>query len=92
MTIEHAKQFIPILQAFADGKTIEYQNSSGVWLSVTDPNFSYYPDRYRIKPEPLECWCYVSPTGTLNEGSMSIKKPVNSMYRKFREVIEPENQ
>ena len=63
MTREEAKELIPIIQAFADGKTIEFFKQ-GVWIELNDPDFMWSADKYRIKPEPKyrpfknreECW------------------------------------
>ena len=63
MTREQAKVLLPIIQAFAEGKTIEYCNN-GNW--VEQENFGFMDNvwNYRIKPEseyrPFknaeECW------------------------------------
>ena len=54
MNRERAKQLLPIIQAFADGKTIEYK-AAGTWHALNDdPLFSFA--EYRIKPEPREYW------------------------------------
>lgn len=66
MTREEAKELLPIIQAFADGKTIQIKKE-GDWLEVgdnTEVYFSESPSDYRIKPEPNyrpfktkeECW------------------------------------
>lgn len=65
MTREEAKQLLPVIQAFAEGKTIEVYNHEE-WRSITteDQNFDFVPSYYRIKPEPKyrpfksqeECW------------------------------------
>ena len=63
MTREEAKELIPIIQAFADGKTIEFFKQ-GEWIELNDPDFMWSADKYRIKPEPKyrpfktqeECW------------------------------------
>ena len=62
MTREEAKELMPIMQAFAEGKEIEMIMSTGKW-GTTD---LFCPDsyEYRIKPEPKyrpfktqeECW------------------------------------
>ena len=54
---------IPIIQAFADGKTIEFFKQ-GEWYELNDPDFMWSAYKYRIKPEPKyrpfktkdECW------------------------------------
>ena len=64
MTREEAKELLPIIQAFADGKTIEIYNEEWETMVFKDPHFDCAPSRYRIKPEPKyrpfktkeECW------------------------------------
>ena len=63
MTREEAKELLPIIQAFAEGKTIEYRESGGAWKVAHTPTWSSCLF-YRIKPEPKyrpfkskeECW------------------------------------
>ena len=53
MTREEAKELLPIIQAFAEGKTIEIGDNRG-WrdLIIDSPKFDCEPSCYRIKPEP----------------------------------------
>jgi len=56
MNKENAKDYLPLLQAFADGKTLQKRISGFLeyrWEDVLDPIFSDPPHYYRIKPEPL---------------------------------------
>ena len=63
MTREEAKELLPIMQAFAEGKTIEYRESDGAWKVAQTPTWNSCLF-YRIKPEPKyrpfktqeECW------------------------------------
>ena len=63
MTKEEVKELLPIMQAFAEGKTIQFLNG-GKWYDVYDTDFHQSPDIYRIKPESKyrpfknqeECW------------------------------------
>lgn len=72
MTREQAKKLLPIMQAFAEGKTIQYycKSENPYWVDI-GPNevnqnvdFSNDTSRYRIKPKPKyrpfknkeECW------------------------------------
>ena len=63
MTREQVKKLLPIMQAYAEGKTIQFLNR-GKWYDVYDTDFYQSPDAYRIKPEPNyrpfknaeECW------------------------------------
>lgn len=67
MTREEAKELIPIIQAFAEGKTIQYYDSLidiADWEDCENPNFENSTYNFRIKPEPTyrpfanakECW------------------------------------
>lgn len=70
MTREQVKQVLPLMQAFAEGKTIQTKNGSG-WIDIdSDKNqlnldsVVAYQDCFRVKPEhkyrPFkdaeECW------------------------------------
>ena len=63
MTREQAKEMLPIIQAWAEGKNIQYL-SDGEWHDINQADVTCYPDKYRIKPEPKyrpfksqeECW------------------------------------
>lgn len=66
MTREEVKAMLPVLQAFAEGKTIESRCVKGdksLWYDDEDPSFDD-DFEYRIKPEPNyrpfkdaeECW------------------------------------
>lgn len=64
MMREEAKELMPIIQAFADGKKLEFLNKDNTWEECEEPLFCSEPKRYRIKPEPKyrafksqeECW------------------------------------
>ena len=51
MTREEAKEWLPIIQAFAEGKTIEYSNQGEPWVETDRPLWRSNC-KYRIKPEP----------------------------------------
>ena len=63
MTRQEAKELLPIIQAWAEGKNIQFL-SDGEWHDINQADFTCYPDKYRIKPEPKyrpfktqeECW------------------------------------
>ena len=63
MTREEVKAKLPIILAFAEGKTIQIK-SKDKWADLEEPDFRCSPDKYRIKPEPKyrpfksreECW------------------------------------
>ena len=66
MNREKAKALLPIIQAFAEGKTIQIRNEAGNWEdSIIDKIlFCNAANCYRIKPDPKyrsfndteECW------------------------------------
>lgn len=66
MTREEAKELLPIIQAFAEGKTLQYRTDeeNNEWENIINPKFIDLPSNYRIKPEPKyrpfrtkeECW------------------------------------
>lgn len=66
MTREKAKELLLIIQAFVDGKTIQFLSDKGKWIDIDgcDIIFTSATSRYRIKPEPTyrpfkdaeECW------------------------------------
>lgn len=50
MTRERAKELLPIIQAYAEGKTIQYKVGDG-WYDLSDPNFEDFNTKlYRVKP------------------------------------------
>lgn len=63
MTREQAKDIQAIIQAYAEGKTIQRLRPEGFWEDYDNPSF-YGGDKYRIKPESKyrpfhnveECW------------------------------------
>ena len=63
MTREEAKELLPIIKAFAEGRNIEYKNEFGSWTATDCPLWTNR-SKYRIKPEPRyrpfktqeECW------------------------------------
>ena len=63
MTREEAKEILPIIQSYAEGKTIQFLDG-GKWADVYETDFYQSPGKYRIKQEPKyrpfktqeECW------------------------------------
>lgn len=43
MTKEEAKELLPIITAFAEGKAIEVKGSYGEWVEVISPDFGNGP-------------------------------------------------
>lgn len=51
MTKEKATQLIPLLQAYTEGKIIQFKKRGTEWIDLPEPYFDYSLDTYRIKPE-----------------------------------------
>lgn len=54
MNKDNAKDFLPLVQALADGKTLQIRDMvDDGWADMTtEVGFSMPPDSYRIKPAP----------------------------------------
>ena len=60
MNAQNAHKYLPLVQALANGLTIQC-NDRGEWVDVDSLYTDVYgPDEYRIKPEPrtFEMWLY----------------------------------
>ena len=63
MDRNQAKELLPIIKAFSEGKGIETKTGSG-WISIENMSFTGNPKAYRIQSEPKyrpfanaeECW------------------------------------
>ena len=98
MTREQAKEILPIIQAFAEGKVIEiFDDEIGWAVEKENPKFDLNPKFYRIKPEPKyrpfksqeECWNEMlkhQPFGFL---SIADKHDYFSICRVFEEEGKP---
>lgn len=64
MTPQQAKELLPIITAFVEGKEIEYL-IDGKWETATGRVcFDCETNRYRIKREPIKAWVVVFSSGT----------------------------
>lgn len=97
MTREEAKQLLPIIQAYSEGKTIQrYRYDSKEWYDVPSYmkiDFLDKPEHLRIKPEPKyrpfkdaeECWNEMQkhqPFGWVKVKEREMLSPIN-MFDKF---------
>ena len=89
MTREEAKELLPIIQAFADGKTIEIYDDEWKTMVLKDPHFDCVPSCYRIKPEPKyrpfknqeECWNEMH-----NHPDLGWVKRINGGYKQIMAI------
>ena len=54
MNIEQTKEAIRVMQAFVDGKELEW-NYRGIerWETIISPKWNWIDNEYRIKPTPI---------------------------------------
>lgn len=83
MTREEAKKILPIIHAWAEGKTIEMLYDDNIWIKVDNPDFTFSAENYRIKLESKyrpfetkeECWQEImkhQPLGWIRERNTKI--------------------
>jgi hypothetical protein len=52
MNAQNAHEYLPLVQALANGKTLQIEDYAG-WVDLSEEiNFGATPQDYRIKPEP----------------------------------------
>lgn len=85
MNRSEAKDLLPIIQAFVEGRKIEYRElGEEHWSGTSTPTFDIESNEYRIKPSPKyrpfanaeECWQEMQkhqPFGWLGD-------PINNQY------------
>jgi hypothetical protein len=55
MNKNNAAEFLPLVQALSEGKTLQYRWSlPNEWEDMNDASFVSDPEDYRIKPDPME--------------------------------------
>lgn len=96
MNASNAKDYLPLVQALADGMEIQ-MFSGGVWRDLGPEAEMFVDDRitYRIKPEPREVWINRFPDGhnglTWYESEEAAHRAygrVGAVQVCYREVIE----
>lgn len=97
MTREQAKELLPIIQAFAEGKPIQYRSLEGKWKDIDNTAF-YENLEYRIKPQPKyrpfqtkeECWDEMSkhqPFGYIVDDSGNVTQVNGLKLDAFNELF-----
>lgn len=61
MNKENAKDFLPLVQALANGKTIQGNHKIDGWSDLENVKFDdNNTSNYRVKPEPVKQWYRVA--------------------------------
>ena len=67
MNREAAKKLIPIMQAYADGKDVQFKTVNG-WHDAPSPTPAFDARfEWRVKPEPKEVWIIYDRDGDARE-------------------------
>ena len=64
MTVQEIREAAKVMEAYANGKKIQYLNDDNEWIDTPNPFFDWHNYVYRIKPEDTyrpfktqeECW------------------------------------
>lgn len=99
MNKDNAKDYLPLVQALADGKTIQAKCQVGMdqfgWRDCEgDTSFHGLAENYRIKPEPREIWVNEWADGkrifdSYGDASLhAMQYPLVRYTARYREVIE----
>ena len=93
MNRTEAKDLLPIIQAFAEGKTIEFKNCNGNWDNCGNALIPGFHKDFRIKPGPKyrpfkdadECWQEMlkhEPFGWVKEKERNVRTQIGFMHTK----------
>lgn len=99
MTREQAKELLPIITAFAEGKNIQWLLPDDTfWRDIEDDDIQEPMENYkwRIKPEPREFWLVDNNEGRAPFSTVLYSKPteyyknhhLNCTILHIKEVIE----
>jgi hypothetical protein len=88
---------IAVMQAFEDGKEIQFRNNSrpDSWIDCPNPAWNWEMTDYRVKPEPRVIWVNEYSDGlntwhyqTREDANINIGRRARIACRKFVEVME----
>jgi len=79
MKRERAKELLPVIQAFAEGKPIQCRVNNKGWCDVDSPWWD--ADDYRIKPAPREWNVWMDSDGHITS------RPNRDTQIRVREII-----
>lgn len=90
MNANNAKDYLPLVQALADGLVIQGKMQNDVWVDCVEPSFLSHHDLYRIKPEPKEIFVVNDDDDLAYFDERRAKNVAGGAYgiTRYREVIE----
>ena len=88
MNKDNAHLYLPLVQAMADGKTIQMSDEGGKeWTNMTSIALNENPARYRVKPEPREWEAIVGNDGNLYRPGECVM-PFRQFSIRVREILD----
>lgn len=78
MNKDNAKEFLPLVQALANGRTIQfYSSTTSKWCDASNFTFGLPPTDYRIKPERIKkkMWYKEGITAMYEENCYNVPNP-----------------
>jgi hypothetical protein len=90
----NAKDYLPLVQALADGKVIQSYDNYGRFTDLIEVSFNDLVTNYRIKPEPKEIWVNRYPNGVESgpyedeQEARRLRANDSPIQVRYREVIE----
>ena len=94
MNKDNAHLYLPLVQALADGKTIQMADA----VNINREGYDWSDDEgeimfdspieyYRIKPEPKECWARLSDSGDMVDYYTGKHPTAPGNWIKMRQVL-----
>ena len=90
MTKEDAHLYLPLVQALADGKTLQLWDHDE-WMDLHTLSFTSDPKHYRIKPEPRKWRVWADNHGRIQYPIHLAKTPTGWTQIEVTETL-PENK
>ena len=102
MTTEETRDAAKVMEAYANGKKIQYLNDDNEWIDTSLPLFNWAKHFYRVKPEPKyrpfktqeECWKEMlkhQPFGWVKEISCEMLYLINGISNESIVIMEDIN-
>ena len=92
MTKQNANLYLPLLQALADGKTLQCKDITGEWSDLLNVTLAQEPQHYRIKPEPRVWKVWVDQYGYIQTTGHLSKPPGGCTQIEVTEILSENNQ
>ena len=91
MTKENAHLYLPLVQALADGRTLQAKDIQGKWFDLDNFAFGGDPEHYQIKPEPRKWRVWADNHGRIQYPIHLAKTPTGWTQIEVTEIL-PENK